>query len=54
MTETSRLCWSRMQEFQGYEPIMVLFHLVFDGEKPQCEFQYTDLTIRTRYNLPPV
>ena len=39
---------------QGYEPIMVLFHLVFDGEKPQCEFQYTDLTIRTRYNLPPV
>ena len=38
---------------QGYEPIMILFHLVFDGEKPQCELQYTDLTIRTRYNLPP-
>lgn len=37
---------------QGYEPVMVLFRLLFDGEKPQYEFQYTDLTIRTGYNLP--
>lgn len=35
---------------QGFEPIMTLFHLLFDGEEPACEHQYTDIIIRTKYN----
>ncbi|MGI6010301.1 MAG: substrate-binding domain-containing protein [Ruminococcus sp.] len=38
---------------QGYRPVMLLFEYLFDGKKPEKEFYYTDLTIITRYNLPP-
>lgn len=35
---------------QGNEPVMTLFRLLFDGEEPACEYQYTDIIIRTKYN----
>lgn len=35
---------------QGFEPIMTLFRLLFDGEEPTCEYQYMDIIIRTKYN----
>lgn len=36
---------------QGYEPIMILFEKLFDGKKPDKEFAYTEIVIKTRYNL---
>lgn len=36
---------------QGYESVMVLFRLLFDGIKPDKEFQYTDIVIKTKYNI---
>lgn len=36
---------------QGSEPIMILFRLLFDGETPKEEHQYTDIIIRTKYNI---
>ena len=36
---------------QGGEPIMILFRLLFDGEAPKKEYQYTDIIIRTKYNI---
>lgn len=37
---------------QGYEPIMILFEKIFDGKEPEKEFAYTEIVIKTRYNLP--
>ncbi|NCB93306.1 MAG: LacI family DNA-binding transcriptional regulator [Clostridia bacterium] len=36
---------------QGYEPVMLLFHLLFDGEKPDSEYRYAEIMIKNRYNL---
>lgn len=36
---------------QGYEPVMLLFNKLFDGKDPEKEFAYTDIVIKTRYNL---
>lgn len=36
---------------QGYEPIMILFEKIFDGKEPEKEFAYTEIVIKTRYNL---
>ena len=37
---------------QGVRPPMVLFDLLFQEKPPQKEFLYTDILIRTKYNLP--
>lgn len=37
---------------QGYEPVMILFRLLFHGEEPQGEFKYTDIMIRNAYTIP--
>lgn len=36
---------------QGYEPVMMLFEKIFDGKEPEREFAYTEIVIKTRYNL---
>lgn len=36
---------------QGYEPVMLLFEKIFDGKEPEKEFAYTEIVIKTRYNL---
>lgn len=36
---------------QGYEPVMMLFHLLFDNEKPREVYHYTEIVIKNRYNL---
>lgn len=36
---------------QGYEPIMTLFEKTFDGKEPEREFAYTEIVIKTKYNL---
>lgn len=36
---------------QGYEPVMMLFHLLFDGEKPESVYRYAEIVIKNRYNL---
>lgn len=36
---------------QGAEPIRILFRLLFDGKFPEEEYQYTDIVIRTKYNI---
>ncbi|MGI6006015.1 MAG: LacI family DNA-binding transcriptional regulator [Ruminococcus sp.] len=36
---------------QGYEPVMILYRLLFNGEKPRQEHQYTDIVIKTKYNI---
>lgn len=36
---------------QGYEPIMLLFNKLFDGKEPEEEFAYTEIVIKTKYNL---
>jgi len=36
---------------QGYEPIMVLFRYLFDGISPLEELQYTEIVIKTKYNI---
>jgi LacI family transcriptional regulator len=35
---------------QGYQPIMILFHYLVNSERPEKEYQYTDIEICTRYN----
>ena len=37
---------------QGYEPVMILFRLLFHGEEPQGEFKYTEIMIRNAYTIP--
>lgn len=36
---------------QGYEPVMILYRLLFNGEKPAREYLYTDIVIKTKYNI---
>lgn len=36
---------------QGYEPVMMLFRLILDGEEPKEKFNYTDIVIKTKYNI---
>ncbi|MGI6009962.1 MAG: LacI family DNA-binding transcriptional regulator [Ruminococcus sp.] len=36
---------------QGHEPVMILYRLLFNGESPQQEYHYTDIVIKTRYNI---
>lgn len=37
---------------QGYEPVMILYRLLFHGEQPRGEFHYTDIIIRNAYTIP--
>ena len=39
---------------QGYEPVMILFRLLFNGEMPKNELQYTEIFIRNEYTIPEV
>lgn len=36
---------------QGYEPIMILFHLLLEDKQPSKEFIYTEIVIKSKYNL---
>lgn len=36
---------------QGYSPVMILFEKLFDGKDPDEEYKYTDIVIKTKYNL---
>ncbi|MGI6168665.1 MAG: LacI family DNA-binding transcriptional regulator [Christensenellales bacterium] len=36
---------------QGYRPSMILFDYLFSGKKPESEHLYTDIVIKTKYNL---
>ena len=36
---------------QGHSPVTILFQLLFDSKAPEKEFQYTDIVIRTKYNM---
>lgn len=36
---------------QGYEPVMLLFNKLFDGKDPEKEFMYTEIVIKTKYNI---
>lgn len=37
---------------QGYEPVMILFRMLFHGEEPKGERQYTEIYIRNEYTIP--
>lgn len=37
---------------QGYEPVMILFRLLCQGEQPKRELQYTEILIRNVYTIP--
>ena len=39
-------------QIQGYEPVMILFRLLFNGEQPKGELQYTEIFIRNEYTIP--
>lgn len=36
---------------QGFEPSMILYRLLFEGISPEKELQYTDIMIKTKYNI---
>lgn len=36
---------------QGYQPVMILFRLLVNGEVPEKEYQYTDIEIKTKYTI---
>ncbi|MCD8218432.1 MAG: LacI family DNA-binding transcriptional regulator [Clostridiales bacterium] len=36
---------------QGYAPVAVLFYKLFDGKDPEQEYDYTEIVIKTKYNL---
>src|SRR5699024_12529384 len=36
---------------QGYDPVMILFRLLFDQIKPEKELLHTEIAIKTRYNI---
>lgn len=36
---------------QGYEPVMTLFRKLFDGIDPEEEYRYTEIEIKTKYNI---
>lgn len=37
---------------QGYEPVMILFRLLFHAEEPEKELIYTEIYIRNEYTIP--
>ena len=37
---------------QGYEPVMILFRLLFHAEEPEKELMYTEIDIRDEYTIP--
>ena len=37
---------------QGYEPVMILFRLLFNGEEPDREKLFTEIYIRNEYTIP--
>lgn len=37
---------------QGYEPVMILFRLLFNGEEPEGERLFTEIYIRNVYTIP--
>ncbi len=37
--------------YQGYESVMVLYRLLFNDEKPEQEYNYTEIIIKTKYNI---
>ena len=37
---------------QGYEPVMILFRLLFNGEAPEREKMFTEIYIRNEYTIP--
>jgi LacI family transcriptional regulator len=37
--------------FQGYRSIWMLANLLMSGTRPQSEYEYTDISIRTKYNI---
>lgn len=37
--------------YQGYESVMVLYRLLFNNEKPEQEYNYTEIVIKTKYNI---
>ena len=36
---------------QGYEPVMILFRQLFENRPPRTDSLYTDITIKTKYNV---
>lgn len=36
---------------QGYRPAMLLYDKLLLGEEPSSEYLYTDICIKTRFNL---
>ncbi|MFV0363604.1 MAG: LacI family DNA-binding transcriptional regulator [Suipraeoptans sp.] len=36
---------------QGYEPAMIAYRLLLDGDMPKDELAYTDIVIKTKYNI---
>lgn len=36
---------------QGYTPVLTLFDKLFDGKEPEQEYNYTEIVIKTKYNL---
>lgn len=36
---------------QGYEPVLLLFAKLFDGNDPEQELIYTEIVIKTKYNV---
>ena len=36
---------------QGYQPVMILFRFLVNGEVPEKEYQYTDIEIKTKYTI---
>lgn len=36
---------------QGYKPLFILTEMLIDGKEPEGEFIFTDINIKTRYNL---
>lgn len=39
-------------QIQGYEPVMILFKLLFNGEQPKKSLLYTEIFIRNEYTIP--
>ena len=37
---------------QGYEPVMILFRLLFNGEAPERAKIFTEIYIRNEYTIP--
>lgn len=36
---------------QGFEPTMILYRLLLEGIEPEKKYQYSDLVIKTKYNI---